>query len=131
MEPEDELVLIVLGGLLNLYLSSSGVYHSRSFGFSKDRNEKDFCGTVLSWGKVELLLFLDLSPSLITFSRSRLLAKLESVVKDQFLLRLISSFLDLPILNNTGTDLLSKRGIPRGVPLFTEVLFNFLSRFVG
>jgi hypothetical protein len=85
-------------------LSSSGVYHShsRSFGFSKDRNEKDFCGTVVGWGKVELLLFLDLSPSLITFSRSRFLAKLESVVKDQFLLRLISSFLELPIIDNTG-----------------------------
>ena len=55
MEPEDELVLIALGGLLNLYLSSSGVYHSRSFGFSKDRNEKDFCGTVVGWGQVELL----------------------------------------------------------------------------
>ena len=69
---------------------------------AKDRNEKDFCGTVVGWGKVELLLFLDLSPSLITFSRSRFLAKLESVVKDQFLLRLISSFLELPIIDNTG-----------------------------
>ena len=70
-------------------------------------------------------MLIDLSPSLITFSRSRLLTKWESVVKDPFILRLISSFLDLPTLDNTGTDLSSKRVIPRGVPIFTEVLFNF------
>lgn len=120
MEPKDELVLIALGGLLNLSLSNSGVYNSHSFSYSGEcRNEKDFCGTVVGWGKVELLLLIDLSPSLITFSRSRLLTLWESVVKDPFLLRLISSFLDLPTLDNTGTDLSSKRGIHGGY-LFSQ-----------
>lgn len=69
-----------------------GVYNSHSFGYSGEcRNEKDFCGTVVGWGKVELLLLMDFSPSLITFSRSRLLTKWESVVTISFVIDLFLS----------------------------------------
>lgn len=83
-----------------------------------------FFGTVVFWGNVELLLLFDLSPSLPLLSRSRLLSKLESVVKDPFLLRLISSFLELPIIDKTETDWSTKTGIPT-VTFPTPILFHF------
>jgi len=57
-------------------------------------------------------------------SRSRLLSKLEPVVKDPFLLRLISSFLELPIIGTPGKDWSEKRGRPP-VHFITPVLFHF------
>ena len=60
MEPEDELVLMALACVRKF------TFHSK--------NLRDFFGTVVGWGKVELLLLFDLSPLL---SRSRLLSKLE------------------------------------------------------
>jgi hypothetical protein len=48
----------------------------------------------------------------LLLSRSRLLSKLESVVKDPFLLRLISAILELPIIDKTKTDWSMKTVIP-------------------
>lgn len=67
-EPEDELVLMALGGYLNLRLNEESVFHANSFAYREDRSAQDFHKQVLSWnrvlacgGKVESVLVFDFS----------------------------------------------------------------------
>lgn len=72
-----------------------------------------------------MLFFLDLTPSLNTLCRSRLLSKLEPVLKKgSSIFNIVSSFLNLAILDEDKRDWSEKHGVP-DVGLLASVLLNF------
>lgn len=66
-----------------------------------------------------MLLYFDLTPSLNTLSRFRLVTKVRPVLNDPFLFQLVSSF---PLLDSNQRDWSIDSGIPV-VGLLTNVLF--------
>lgn len=63
-----------------------------------------FYSRLVGEGRVRKLLKLDLIDSLNTIYRTSLLRKLESLVRDRYVLELIESFLAIRILDNEGKD---------------------------
>lgn len=63
-------------------------------------------------------------PVRILHGRSRLLAKLEPVLNDPSIFQLVSSFLNLSILDEDGRDWSAEAGVP-AVGLLASVLLNF------
>lgn len=128
-EPDDELVILALGGNLYVRLNEVAIFHSNSFAYRMDRNEQDFHKHILSWndvldtgGKVESALVFDFSSSIYSLSRTSLLEKIESVFpEERFFLRLVSSFLHTPLIGVNLTTTLSL--LPS--TFFSSVLFNF------
>lgn len=100
---EDNLVLIALARMLSSSYAQTFSWINLYFAFRKDH--PTFYSTVVGRGKVEKLYKLDLSGSLRTLSRPILLEKLEPLVKDRPVLDLVSSFLSVPILDQSGEDL--------------------------
>lgn len=113
VEPKDALVLLTLGALLNRTFNKKGLFHSSSFGYNREQNLKHFFTKLSGWEKGQGIFIMDLSASLTCISRSRLLEKLEPAVDDQYILRLISSFLEVQITDNSGT---ADWAFPEGVP---------------
>ena len=122
-ESEDNLVFIALSRVLSLTFDSYSLENSFAFRTAKE-GRKGFYGEVLKWGQVGMLLHFDLTPSLNTLSRSRLLAKLEPVLNDPSIFRLVSSFFELPILDEDGRDWSAETGVP-SAGLLACVLLNF------
>ena len=123
---EDDLVLLALARVLSLTFLSSYRFIDKSFGFQRNRDLHHFYGEVVGWGQVEMLFYVDLTLSLNSLSRSRLLAKIEPVLNDSSIFQLLSAFLELPILDEDGRDWSALAGA--GVPpagLLSSVLLNF------
>lgn len=115
---------LALAGLLNNIFLSSSVFLENSFAYRNDKSIQDFISTVVGWGNVELLLLFDLSLSLNRISHSRLLEKLEPILYEKYIWKLVSSFLTLPIIDKTGTDWSSKAGIPT-LSFLSAILLNY------
>lgn len=97
----------------------------RSFAFRSDIDLKDYVQTVLGWHQVEMLLLFDLSGAGVNIYHSRILRKLESIIRDEYLLELFASFLAMPILLREGTRYsISVKGIPPASDL-APLLMNF------
>lgn len=69
--------------MLNFTFLSSSAFIEKSFGFRGNKGLRDFYVELVGWGKVEMLFYFDLTISLNTVSRSRLLAKLEPLLKEK------------------------------------------------
>lgn len=75
---------------------------------------------------MEALLQLDCSKSVISFSRSRLIEKVRTIVHyDDNIVKLISSFCNLPIVDNMGRDFSHNSGVPP-LTFIAEILFNII-----
>lgn len=77
------------------------------------------------WGKVKALLMINLTTSKTLISRPYLNKKMKTIVKDKAILKLIDSFLDLPIIDSEGKNWATKDKIPN-VPAITQTLINIL-----
>lgn len=130
IRPRDRLLLMALTDfLLNTFTSSS--FLDSSFAYLEDRDLLSYISTIVGWGPVEVVILVDLSRSISTLSRSRLMAKLSSAVRDPFILNLFSSFLNSPLLTKMGpTPYFGSEGIPPSGTDISPVLLNiFLDNF--
>lgn len=91
---------MALTRMFNLAFQSSSFFLEKSFGLG--RSHCEFYSEIFGWNKVEMLFYLNLSTSLTTISRPRLLSKLATVLNDRYILHLLSSFLSLPVLDEDG-----------------------------
>ena len=121
---EDSLVLMGIGIILNHYLINEKIFMDKSVGLRVIM--KDFYGTVCAIGNVFRLYKVDLTNSIRIINRDSLLCKLSHIVKDGDIMELVSKFMYLPILDESGIDLTAQTefGIPPSGYL-SEVLLNF------
>lgn len=99
-ESKDALVFIALSRVLSLTLDSYGAFLEHSFALKKKGGGINaFYDEVRNCGKVNMLLYFDLTPSLNTLSRFRLVTKVRPVLNDPFLFQLVSSFLNFSLLD--------------------------------
>lgn len=83
---------------------------------------------IQEWRDVDILLRIDCSNAMMTFSRSRLIELITYRIlnkKDNGFIDLISAFCNLPIYDIIGNDLSIDTGIPP-VYYISEVLFNIV-----
>jgi hypothetical protein len=122
--PDKEDVLVLMGLSLMLYRSSYGSLPKDGYRLS---NKVDsFYDSLQQMGKVDRLYRLDLMASLKIIPISLILDKVKLFVGDGSVYKLISSFLNLPIIDDDGNDIsISKCGIPP-VGEITKVLFNIV-----
>lgn len=99
--PEDKLILMALTKFLSSKFGSN-LFMNESFSHREDRNIQNYKTEIASWGKVDFLILIDLSEAPAFISRARLMAKVESVVKDQIILELLNSFLNSSLLTKNG-----------------------------
>ena len=124
----DDLVLNALFRVLTRHVMDYPFFmeHNHSF-FSS--NGFEMFKEVRSWGKVEMLMHINLTPSLNSISRDRLLEKLETFVSDRVIFTLVKSFLNISILTDKGKDMSLYRGIPPANLITCFLLYFFLYEF--
>lgn len=125
----DHLVMCSLGGILIQELNHSSYFRKSCYSAynSSDRSYIHYINTIQEWVEMEALLILNCGKSITYFSRSRLIEKIRPIVNnDDNLVKLISSFTDLHVVDNKGRYLLSlKAGIPY-IPFISEILFDII-----
>lgn len=122
--PEDRLVLMALGRMVNLSILETDYMLENSYGFKVDwyhYYEHIVCGRE----KALRVYIIDLSTSIKILDMDHLLWKLSFIVQDEKIMELLYSFLNLPVQDATGLDYSSNyfMKIPSTVFL-TDVLFN-------
>ncbi|CAK7324724.1 unnamed protein product [Dovyalis caffra] len=118
---KDNLVLIALARMLNTYFLSSSCFMKECLAL--DQSHIEFYSKLLCWGKVDKLYYLNLYDSISSLSRILLLRKINYIVKG--IRELVSSLIELPIIDYNGIDRSSSIGIPP-LAYITDVLVNFL-----
>lgn len=120
----DEVVIGAFGGILIKELGQSSFFSKSCYSsYSKDRTITHYLDTILEYRDIKTLLRLDCSNSVLNFSRSRLIEKVRSIVNNDYLVKLFSSFCNAPIIDIWGRDLSMNTGVPP-LPFIEDVLFN-------
>ncbi|CAN8221509.1 unnamed protein product [Cochlearia groenlandica] len=84
----------------------------------------NFDPPIEKWKDVKNVLHLDLENEKYRFSKKRIIEKLAPLVNsEEYLMNLISSLVNIPILDQAGRDLSLKTGSPM-IPLLDDILFN-------
>lgn len=121
--PADDVVIGALGGILVKELRHSSYFRESCFS-SYTKKASHYLERIQEWSEIEALLLINCSDSLTKFPRSLLIEKVQAIVHyDDGLVKLISSFCNLALLDNTGKDWSDKTGVP---PLLfiSSILFN-------
>lgn len=123
--PADDVVIGALGGILVKELRQSSYFRQSCFStYSKKKKARHYLETIQKWSEIEALLLINCSNSLTKFPRSLLIEKVKPIVNyDDGLVKLISSFCNLPLLDNTGKDWSVKTGVPPLLKI-SEILYN-------
>lgn len=121
---EDKLVLMALGRMLNHRILDLNLLNSSSFGL-KTHPTSYYAHIRSIKVPISRLSKLDMTNSLRVINKESLLTKLEPIVKNDEIMKLLKSFLYMPIKRD-GKDLTSimKSSIPSS-GLITDVLLNF------
>lgn len=105
-EPADVLVIGALGAILIKELKKSSYFKESCFStYRKDGTIVNYLERLRTWEEIDSLVRIDLSRSINTFSRSRLIEKVQALLQDTMLTRLFSSFCDLLIFDFEGKDI--------------------------
>lgn len=123
--PADELVISGLGALLVKELRHSCYFRDSCFSsYRSNQSARHYLETIQKWSEIEALLLINCWNSITRFPRSILIEKVQAIVNyDSELVKLISSFCNLAVLDYTGEEWSDKTGVP---PLLfiSEILFN-------
>ncbi|XAR51037.1 hypothetical protein NMG60_11005540, partial [Bertholletia excelsa] len=123
--PHKDDVLVLMGLALMLFRLSHGCIPKDGYRFENDVDS--FYYSLQQIGKVKRLYRIDLTASLSTMERSLILDRVKPLVGDGSVYELISSFLDLPIIDDDGnvrSDI--SFGVIPPVGEITRVLFNIV-----
>lgn len=127
--PQKEDVLVLMALALMLFRLSHGGLPKE--GYRLENLNETFSNSLkrMGKGKVDRVYRLDLQASLKTIPISLVLDKIKHLVGDGSVYKLISSFLNLPIIDDDGNHRsdISCGGIPP-VGEITKVLFNIMLR---
>ena len=125
--PADEVIIGALGGILVKELGQSSYFRQSCYSsYTKDRTYFHYLDTIQEWREMEALIQLNCSNSITKFSRSRLIEKVHTIVhNDEGLVKLISSFCNISIINTTGNDCSVNTGVPP-LTFIAEILFNII-----
>ena len=104
----DALLLIALAHMLNSCFMRSSIFQEQSCGFPRDRRE--FFAKLGGVGKKLTIFILNLAPSQGTIPHKRILRKLAPLVRDSYVISLVSSFLKIPMTKMELIVLLRKLG---------------------
>ncbi|TMX03610.1 hypothetical protein EJD97_015480 [Solanum chilense] len=104
----DALLLIALTHMLNSCFMRSSIFQEQSCGFPRDRRE--FFAKLGGVGKIITIFILNLAPSQGTIPHKRILRKLAPLVRDSYVISLVSSFLKIPMTKMELIVLLRKLG---------------------
>lgn len=123
----DEVVIGALSGILIKELRRSCYFRQSCYStYTKDRSFPHYLDTIQEWREMDSLLRVDCSNSAIYFSRSRLIEKVRPIVhNDDDLVKLISSFCNMPYVDNKGRPFSLNTGVPP-LSLISEILFNII-----
>lgn len=122
---EDLLVLTSLGCILNLLFIKENLFMENSLGL-RINTKSYYDNNVRGRGNVFRLYKFDLTNSLRTINRKSLFCKLAHLVNDLPIMKLVSNFLSLPIVNSSGKT--AAAAIEFSIPiagLITQVLLNY------
>lgn len=121
----DEVVISALGAIIIQELATSSYFRKSCYStYNKDKTLYHFFDTIQGWRSIEALIYLNCKDSCTKFSRSRLIEKVRPIVNnDDSIVKLISSFCNLPIVDNIGRDFSFNTGIPPLIYL-GNILFN-------
>ncbi|CAK7324931.1 unnamed protein product [Dovyalis caffra] len=101
---EDELVLISLASTLTKDVFTPNVFVTQSFACRPDTNSKLFLAEITNWSNLRLLLVIDFSIFKKILCRKRLYFVQKPLIDDLFIINLIDSFLNSPILDKKGEN---------------------------
>lgn len=121
---EDQLVLIALGYMLNTRIVKLNLLNSSSFGLKL--SQTDYHAHIRSIeGPISRVYKLDMTNSLRNVNKESLLTKLEPIVSNDEIMKLLKSFLYMPLYHE-GEDYsyIIKDMIPSSL-FITNVLLNF------
>lgn len=120
---EDYMVLMALSKML-LRLTYGSLPEG---GYRLEDRVDSFYNNIKQMKKVDRLYRIDLSSSLTRIPISLVLRRVSSLVSDRTVYKLIESFLNLPIIDDTGKyrDDISKGGMPPAGEI-TRVFFNIV-----
>jgi hypothetical protein len=120
----DTLVLTALGRMINQTILESSVLIDQSFGFKIPIHS--FFENLGECGEVSTLLYLNLTPTMISFpcSKEYVYSKLYPILKDRDVINLVWSFINIPIEFNNEIIRSGMFNIPP-VGIISIVLFNF------
>lgn len=122
--PEDNLVLIALGHMLNRRYLDLDIHYSYSFGLKT--YPSDYYAHIRSSFKepISRVYKIDMNRSLFVINRDSILSRLKPIVQSDDIMELIRSFLYMPVIWN-GIEVSSlKDSIPPS-GYFTKVLLHF------
>ena len=122
---EDKLVLMALGRMLNHAILDLNLLNENSFGLKTIL--PDYYSHIISIDRPILRLYkLDMTNSLRVINKESLLTKLEPIVKNDEIMKLLKSYLYMPIIleGKDITYLMKDDSIPSS-GLITDVLLNF------
>lgn len=121
---EDKLVLIALGGMLNTRIIKLNLLHSSSFGFKL--RPTDYYAHIRSIeGPISRVYKLDMIKSLFRINKEILLTKLEPIVSNTEIMKLLKSFLYIQIIYEGEDMTYEKNRIFPTSEFITDILLNF------
>lgn len=92
--------------------------------YQTEEEYNQFLEAILQWKDIKHVFFMNCENSKSLFSRERVIEKIAPLVNsDKYLMTIIRSIVNIPILDQAGTDHSSKTGSPM-IPILDEILFN-------
>lgn len=103
--------------------------NEKSFGLRPEVGMVDYYSEVVSWGRVDKLIYLNFLPLLLNIDRQSLLSDFSSLIVEKYAIDLLSAFLYRPILDINGKDWSNEiGGIPMCCCLLSNLLLNHVMR---
>lgn len=78
--------------------------NEKSFGLRPEVGMVDYYSEVVSWGRVDKLIYFHFLPLLLNIDRQSLLSDFSSLIVEKYAIDLLSAFLYRPILDINGKD---------------------------
>lgn len=124
LDKEDELVLMALGLILNQQFYDMRIQKEFSFGFREKITS--YYNHVSSIKKpISTLYIIDMNPSLLSIDKDDLLSRLEPIVKNHDIMKILKDFLYFQILCKDGQDNSNLNNVIPRSNLITDVLLNY------